>query len=166
MRFFELNEIQHWCAERGIESDVNGGLAQDTQLRHTTRAQDATGQRSGHERDVAAACLRALGQWDECVLWVTLTGVWGSGEDWPAYYAMRGRVGERRSLEKAPGHWFQRGDEDLLLQFLTAVLENAWDAYVLPASSGRETDRRLRVSHDEYVELQSRSAVESDALAV
>jgi hypothetical protein len=166
VHFFELNEIQLWCAERGIELEDGTRVAHDSDFPHMTRTQYAAGQRSGRERAVAGSCIRALGQWDECLLWVTLIGVWASGEDWPAYYAMRGRVGERRSIDVAPGHCFEKEEAGPLLDFLTAALENAWDAYVLPAKSGRETGVRIRVSHDEYVELQSRRAIESDALAV
>jgi hypothetical protein len=43
---------------------------------------------------------------DECLVWVTAWGIWGSGEDWPAFYAWRGAQNEQRSLEKAPGHRF------------------------------------------------------------
>jgi hypothetical protein len=166
VRFLELNEIWDWCAQRSIDLDGRTDVASDPQFRHSARTQYAAGQRSGRERAVAKACLRALGPWEECLVWVTLTGVWASGEDWPAYYALRGRAGERRSLETAPGPLFAHGEEQTFVEFLAAVLENAWDAWVLPATSSRETGLRIRVSHDEYVELQSRHAVEPNALAV
>jgi hypothetical protein len=166
VRFFELNEIWEWCAERGIEVEDRTLPAADSRLSHVARTQYASGQRSGREGAVAARCVRALGEWDECLLWITQTGIWSSSEDWPAYYAMRGARGERRSIENAPGHCFEDGEEAPLTQFLTAVMENGWDAYVMPAVRGAETGVRLRISHDEYVELQSRRPVESDALAV
>jgi hypothetical protein len=166
VRFFALNEIQDWCAQRGIELQDGGRVPSDSGFLHTARVRYAAGQRSGRERAVAEACLRALSSWEECLLWITLTGVWPSGEDWPTFYALRGRQGERRSLDVAPGHVFTPGEEAVLLEFLTAVLENAWDAYLLPARSHHALDRRARVSHDEYVELQSRGALESDSLAV
>ncbi|MGH7648868.1 MAG: hypothetical protein ACREND_12175 [Gemmatimonadaceae bacterium] len=109
---------------------------------------------------MAAAAVSALGDWDECLLWVTLVGVWGSGEDWPAYYALRGAEGERRSFDRAPGHWFGAGERDKLARFLTAVMENAWNATVIPCQDGRLTDIRLCVSHDEWAELQSRAPVD------
>src|SRR5687768_15358387 len=98
VRFLELNEIWEWCAEHGVDVADRTVPAADSRLSHIARTQYATGQRSGREGRVAAACVRALGEWDECLLWVTLTGVWSSSEDWPAYYAMRGARGERRSL--------------------------------------------------------------------
>jgi hypothetical protein len=48
----------------------------------------------------------SLGKWDEYLAWITLWGVWPSGEDWPEFYAWRGALGERRSLDIAPGHRF------------------------------------------------------------
>ena len=166
VRFLELNEIWEWCAERDIEVEDRTLPASDSRLSHVVRTQYASGQRSGRESAVALACARALADWDECLLWVTQTGIWPSSEDWPAYYALRGERGERRSLEEAPGHWFPGGEEEQFTQFLAAVMENGWDAYVLPALRGTQTGVRLRISHDEYVELQSRRALESNPLAV
>src|SRR2546429_5133723 len=72
----------------------------------------ARGQRSAIESSVARECVRALGRWDECLLWVRTWGVWGSSENWPAYYALRGARGQRRALEKAPGHLLERVDKE------------------------------------------------------
>src|SRR5213076_1176077 len=44
---------------------------------------------------------------------------------------MRGARGERRALEKAPGHLFERVDQEDCLRFLAQVMENAWDADVI-----------------------------------
>ena len=166
MRFLEINEIWLWCEEREIELDDRARPAADARLSHTARAYYAAGRRSGREAATAVAVLEALGEWEECLLWVTLVGVWPSGEDWPTYYAFRGQRGERRSLDVAPGHWVAAGERDELRELLTLVLENAWDAYVLPASSGRATGRRLFVSHDEFVDVQADGPVELRVAAV
>jgi hypothetical protein len=110
--------------------------------------------------------VRALGSWDECLLWITLVGVWPSGEDWPAFYAWRGARGERRSLDVAPGYLFSEGEEDLLHAVLAQTFENAWDAYVLPVARSASPSMRARVSHDEWVEVQSRHAVDFGVAAV
>lgn len=160
MRFFEINEIWAWCADRGIALEQEARPAADPRLSHAARVKYADGDRSGREPAVAAACVAALPPWDECLLWVTLVGVWSSTEDWPTYYAMRGEQGERRSLDIAPGHWFGADGQEQLVAFLTRVLENGWDAYVLPSWRGSRTAARVRVSHDEWVELQSETSVE------
>ena len=126
----------------------------------------AEGERSGREPAVAAAAVRALGAWDECLAWLTGWGVWASGEDWPRFYAWRGAHGERRSLEAAPGHLFAAGEAAELEGLLTHILENGWDATLLPARGGAPTDRRVVASHDEWIDVRSRNPVEFTVAAV
>lgn len=167
MRFLEESEVELWCAERAIAlADGEARLAADPRLSHRSRVLYASGGRSGREPAVAEAAVRALGDWEECLLWITLVGVWPSGEDWPAYYALRGAEGERRSLGTAPGHLFAADEQSKLAPFLSIVMENGWDAWALPARGGRPTEARLRVSHDEWVELQASTPIELAAPAV
>jgi hypothetical protein len=166
VRFFEGNEIREWCAERGIALEDDARPAAAPRLTHTARSRYARGGRSGREAAVAAAAVRALGPWDEALLWVTQVGVWPSTEDWPAYYAMRGARGERRSIDVAPGHYFAAGQDVDLIDFLRVVLESGWDAYLLGARDQREIDTRAYVSHDEWVEFHSAAPVEFSVAAV
>ena len=159
--------IWEWCREHrvpllGDEDDSRGSitLADDPTLVQRARVMYADGARSGREPAVAAAAVRALGAWDECLVWVTEWGVWPSGEDWPQFYAWRGGHGERRSLAAAPGHCFSAGEAQELETLLRLVLENAWDATALPALGGTATDRRIVASHDEWIDVRSRHPVE------
>jgi len=113
--------------------------------------QSATPQ--GLELETAAWCVESLAEWDECLLWITQTGVWPSSENWPRFYEARGVEGELRSLKVAPGHLFNSSERDKLAQFVRLTLENAWDGAVLPALQGVRTPRFAIVSHDEWVEL-------------
>ncbi len=151
MRFMEINEIEEWCRDRGVVLAADGSLSDDPTLSHRKRVSYAEGRRSGREPAITVACARALGRWDECLLWVRGWGVWPSGENWPAYYALRGSQGERRSLDTAPGHSCGPGEQELFVRFLAQVMENAWDADVLIVPK----IRRIHVSHDEWVELSS-----------
>ena len=153
MRFLEINEVWDWCTGTGFPLDERRRLADDPALSERTRWLYATGERSGREPQLAADAVSALGAWDECLLWVTEWGVWPSGEDWPRFYAARGALGERRSLETAPAQLFGPDDGSLLIEFITQVMDKAWDAWVLAARNDRPTDRRLRISHDEWIEL-------------
>lgn len=167
MRFLEISEVEVWCDEHRIaleESEV--GVAPDPRLPHAVRTLYANGKRSGREPAVAAAAVHALGDWDECLLWITLVGVWPSSEDWPAYYALRAAEGERRSLDIAPGHLFESGERAKLERFATSAMENGWNAFVLPARAGQPTNVRFCISHDEWVELQGREPVEFPPMAV
>ena len=159
MRFLEIKEIWDWCGERGIVLEDDARPADDPSLGHRGRSLYATGELSGREAQVAADCVRALGAWDECLLWITLVGVWPSGEDWPAFYAWRGSRGEKRSVDVAPACLFTMDEKDLLLALLTITFENAWDAYLLPASGGVALPVRARVSHDEWVEVHGKDPV-------
>ena len=127
-------------------------LAPDPRLVHRSEILFATTKRVGLEPQVRDACVSALGAWDECLLWVTRWGVWANDEDWPMFYALRQAHGERTSLDNKPGHLFAPDDARALHDFLLAVLFNGWDAHLLPARNGK-VDRRLRISHDGWVEL-------------
>jgi hypothetical protein len=166
MRFLEINEVWDWCSGTGFPLDDRARLVEDPTLSERVKWLYATGERSGREPALAADAVHALGEWDECLLWVTEWGVWPSGEDWPRYYAARGALGERRSLESAPAQLFAPSERALLIEFLTQAMENGWDAWVLPASDDRPTGRRLRISHDEWLELATSQPVEFPRKAV
>ncbi|HEX3109502.1 MAG TPA: hypothetical protein VHU41_10445 [Thermoanaerobaculia bacterium] len=146
MQFLELNQIDEWCTEHGI-AELN---------RHApvllTRAYGKSVTPPGQEADVAVAVVDALGEWDECLLWIEEWGVWPSSEDWPKFYAARGAHGERRSLENAPGHLFSWNERPDLIQFLQLVLENAWNAEIVQLAQP-PNGKRAFVSHDEYVDV-------------
>ena len=154
MRFLERIEIVEWCTSNGIALDADGDLKLDPRLASTSTATYATSGRSGLEPEVAAAAVDALGSFDSCLLWAVGWGIWPSSEDWPAFYALREDQNERRSIDQSPGHLFGSDEADSLLRFLTSALENGWDAQVIPMLEGVNA-RRLRVSHDGYVELAS-----------
>lgn len=165
--------IWDWCRANGVPlagEDANPPapirLADDPTLDQRARVFYAEGERSGREPAVAAAAVRALGAWDECLVWVTEWGVWPSGEDWPQFYAWRGAHGEPRSLEAAPGHLFRATESPDLQEMLTRVMENGWDATVLPSRGGVAADRRVVISHDEWIDVRSRAPVEFSVAAV
>ena len=158
MRFLELVQIEEWCDKHGIRLS-NRLPTPDPLLSHHARSTYSEGKRSGRELSVAASCVKTLGAWEECLLWVTGWGIWASGEDWPKYYAARGARGERRSLQTAPGHLFEAGESTAMTEFITLVLENAWDAFILPAALGGDMRLRICVSHDEWLEVCSTAPI-------
>jgi len=88
MRFFEINEIWDWCAKVGIALIKDAPPADDDAHVERARWLYADGERSGREPGLARTAVAQLGGWDEVLLWITQTGVWASGENWPAYYAL------------------------------------------------------------------------------
>ena len=164
--------VWDWCRARGVALRGEGAtppepirLADDPSLTHHERRYYAEGERSGREPAVAAAAIRALGAWHECLVWITEVGVWESSEDWPRFYAWRGAQAEKRSVEAAPGHLFRVGEAAELQELLTQVLENGWDATVLPASDGVVLNRRIVASHDEWIDVRSAVPVEFRVVA-
>ena len=155
MRFIEGIEIEEWCAAHEIAFTCGIRPAIDSSLAYDARIVYATGHRSGREEAVATACVAALGSWDECLLWATEWSVFPSGEDWPRYYAARGARGERRSLDKAPGHLFDSSEQHVVAEFLTLVLENAWDAFVAPVFGAAPPKVLVETSHDGWIRVHS-----------
>lgn len=154
MEFLEDSQICEWAEERGLHcEDGVAGQLRDLES-HPPKAY-AQGSRSGREADAAAELVAALGEWDECLVWITLWGVWPSSEDWPEFYAWRGSRGERRSLRKAPGHLFDRSELTALAHLVELVMKNAWDADILCSRGGRADRVRARVSHDEWYQVLS-----------
>ena len=156
MEFLEINEIWAWAEQHGL-AQGDGFAVKLPDLPSIWRRQYASGDRSGSEELVADDFTTRLGSWDDCLVWIREWGVWPSTEDWPQFYAWRGSLGERRSLEKAPGHRFDRGEIVLLGQLLTLIMENAWDADILCTRQGRADRVRGEISHDEWCEIFERT---------
>lgn len=167
MKFLAINEVWEWCNENGIDLSEKGDSLSATppELANRARKVYAPKRRSGLETAAAVEALRALGSWHECLLWVTGWGVWPSSEDWPSYYAKRGAAEERRSLNDAPGHLFDKGEHDLLLKYLVAVMENGWDGYLLCNGSVPQCSARVQISHDGWFEVASEKPVDLGELS-
>jgi hypothetical protein len=156
MEFLDAFVIEDWCRERTIRVDAEKDvLIAEGEYVVESLAYGQAAEPEGQESRVAAHCVRQLHSWDECLLWVTQWGVWPSAEDWPRYYNARGAHGERRSLEAAPAQVFRFDESALLVEFTTLVLENAWDAHIVPVRALRPTGQRILISHDEWVEVRS-----------
>ncbi|HEU4882580.1 MAG TPA: hypothetical protein VFT45_10055 [Longimicrobium sp.] len=164
MQILEYPFIWEWCrthdAELDDPDDAAPRLRDDPALLHHSRLVFAPRGRSGHEPAVAAAIMDALGGWTECLLWITGWGVWPSSEDWPRYYALRARHGQRLSIDVAPGHLVTPADAGEFSELLLQVLEQGWDAVVLPARDGRVLPLRVAVSHDGWVDVHASQPVE------
>lgn len=158
MQILHETECWEWCREHGIallgddpDSDLPIQLAPHPDMPLVASLSYRPDETSGRERAVARAAIRTLGDADECLVWITLWGIWPSTEDWPRFYAWRGRHGMRRSLDDSPGHQFGAADRAELEALLTQILESAWDATLLVAHS----DFRIVISHDEWIEVRS-----------
>ena len=164
MRILEDTLIWEWCREHGVLLDEPVGpvaprLADDPALVYRERFVNAAAADPERARLIAVRLTASLGQWDECLVWATAWDIWSHAENWPRYYAWRGRFGERRSLCTAPGHLFESDEAALLTELLAHVFECGWDVTVLPLRRGSPTGRRLYTSHDDWIEFQSVSPI-------
>ena len=147
MRFLEENEIQDWCNNRGI--------ALDLPFTSQSRVQFSNKDLSVVAFPISKECVASLGECSECLLLVAEWGIWPSSEDWPAYYMARGSFNEKRSIDVAPGHLFESHESILLVQFLALIIQNGWNAYVLPVVDDKPYRHYVYVSHDGWLEFRS-----------
>ena len=99
-----------------------------------------------------AECLTShLEPFDDCLLWVTLWGVWPSGENLHLFYRLRESYGERRLLQDAPGHLFLKHETTDLVSFVQLALLSGWDFYLLPTPASAA----VFVSHDGFIKLHT-----------
>jgi hypothetical protein len=152
MTFLEENEICQWAENHrlGRGSGFNVNLPD---LQPQRKMEYAYGRRSGREAAAARDLVADLGTWDECLVWITLWGVWASGEDWREFYAWRAVHDERRDLKTAPGHLFNATEVPLLTNSVELVMTNAWDAHIICSRNGRADGLRAKISHDEWYEI-------------
>lgn len=88
---------------------------------------------------------------DTCLLQVTTWGVWPSSENLHLFYRLRETYGERRLLDEAPGHLFQKYEQADLATFIQVSILFGWDFHLHPSPAWV----RGFVSHDEWFELFS-----------
>src|SRR5205814_1140506 len=91
VEFLEDNQICQWAEERGLHCGADFGV-QLPELEPHPRRVYAHGRSSGLEAAAAHELIAGLGKWDECLVWITLWGIWPSNEDWPEFYAWRGAL--------------------------------------------------------------------------
>ena len=147
MRCLTKRESQGWCAERGFRLTNEGEPIIDKRAHGVTVSLSAISwSRLTYLSRFIASYLEPF---DECLLWVTLWGVWNSSENLHLYYRVRESHGERRQLEDAPGHLFLKHESVDLATFIQMALLFGWDFYLLP----RPTYHSAFVSHDEFVKF-------------
>ncbi len=154
MRFLEVNEAWSWCEGCGIALTAARRPIRDESRPWVWREVFPDGLPPVDAPLVAQRMIDEIGPWDVCLLWAVRWDVWSTTEDWPLYYAARGRFGEKRSLETAPGFLASREHLNTLLEFVGYTMIFGWDAHVLPVLGGQPTARRGFVSHDGWAEVR------------
>lgn len=73
--------------------------------------------------------------------------------DWARYRRWREATGETRSLHEAPGHVFQKGEQEALARVIEFAIDLGWDALVAAAPHKGVLD----LSHDDRITIYGRS---------
>jgi|SRR5690348_5100835 len=93
-------------------------------------------------------------------LWITAWGVWNPWEEAVAFKTLeqfRRSLGENRSVQSAPGHFFRHDELVESVCCLLPAMTVGWDAYYVPTWAAGGLDHFLFVSHDGFVDLHVRT---------
>ena len=158
MWFLTNEESQNWSKRSGF------GLNEADRPIIKPRAHSVTKSLAGMKWSRLTWLSRSIAEYaepfDECLLWVTLWGVWSSSENLHLYYRLRENYGDRRQLPTAPGHLFATHEGADLATFIQLGLMFGWDFYLLPSP-----DHHVAfVSHDEFIQFQTDDATAAEAV--
>ena len=101
-----------------------------------------------------------FGTFNYCVLWITEFGIWPSDENLHLYYRLRSTLHDHRFLHEAPGHLFMGYEKAELVTFVDLAIQFGWGAFLF----GVHADRRIVLSHDEWLLVDSDTSV-ADVIA-
>ena len=140
-------ESQAWCEGHGLGLDAAAHpIINERAHSVTTSLSETNWSRLTWLSKFIATYLEPF---DECLLWVTQWGVWGSSENPHLYYRLRETYGERRQLAAAPGHLFLKHEGSDLATFIQLALIFGWDFYLLTSPAYHTAF----VSHDEFIQF-------------
>lgn len=160
MKILWSNEVSEWYRENNLDNYVDSkGLTYDKPILpnflHSDKLIFNTQGNAPHQDIVVENIISGMPEWSECLVVLTLVGVWPSAEDWPRFYKWRGKNGSRFSVNDAPGHLFYYSDIIELKELLTQIFEFGWEGYVLFKSKESNVDTIVFVSHDGWLEVKS-----------
>ncbi|SRR5208282_411380 len=140
-------ESRNWCEGRGLNLDAAAHPSLDGRA-HSVIA-PFSGTTCSKLLWLSSVLASNLEPFDQCLLWVTLWGIWSSSENWHLFYRLRETYGERRPIWDAPGQLFQKHESADLTTFIQLALIFGLDFYLVPAPS----DNAAFVSHDELLKF-------------
>ena len=149
MRFFSDEHAKVWAARFAKTGDPRGlpvvpSPEHEAQLRHVFE-NDA-----GYKYFAfAQEAVRALDYFDECLLWVTQTGVWPSNENLHLYYRVRQSYGEHSLVHERPAVLALRHEIVDLTSLVHLGMLFGWDMYLVTSHDFG----RVFVSHDGWMQL-------------
>jgi hypothetical protein len=160
MKILWSNEVWGWYRKNNLEEYVNSkGQHTDEpvlpEFLNSARLEFNTKGNEEHQDIIVENFLGGMTEWDECLVVITLLGVWPSAEDWPRFYNWRSSNGSRFSVSDAPGHLFYSTDILELKLLLTQIFEFGWEGYMLFKSCQSKVDTIVFISHDGWLKVNS-----------
>jgi hypothetical protein len=98
---------------------------------------------------LAQAVIRSLEYFDECLLWVTQTGVWPSNENLQLYYRFRQSYGDQSLVHEKPAALLLRHEAVDLTTLVHLGMLFGWDMYLVTSHDYG----RVFISHDGWIQF-------------
>lgn len=94
------------------------------------------------------------------LLWITAYGVWNEREEGIGYRVMENlsrAAGQATSFEAAPAYQFRADELVEAIGMMMQPMIFGWDAYFVPQYSYGVEECFLKISHDSYVRVETRT---------
>lgn len=148
MQFLTNTQSTSWSTARGFALDSSSRPVHQPYTIHASFSKISWTRLTWLSRFIATS----LEPYEECLLWVTTWGVWGSSENLHMFYKLRESYGERRLLNDVPGHLFLGYEAADLATYIQLAIIFGWDFHLLHAP-GYANKPTGFVSHDEFMEF-------------
>ena len=141
------DESGRWCKRIGV--NLGAGGHPDCDIFKNSISIATSGLVQGQALYFSKLMALVVKPYDECLLWVTQSGVWSSLENFHLFYRLRQSYGERRRLLDAPGHLFLDYESVDLATFAHLGILFGWDYYLL----GNRLELSVFASHDGFLDV-------------
>ena len=149
MRFVTEEDARRW-AVRFAREDSERGLPRVPAPGHTGELRYVFEDSGAHGYfALAQAVVRSLEHFDECLLWVTQTGVWPSNENLQLYYRFRQSYGDQCLVRERPAAMLLRHEAVELTSLVHLGMLFGWDMSLVTSHD----HGRVFISHDGWIQF-------------
>jgi len=152
MRFITWEAARTWASHFAVPDDA-AGFPQVPAPGHASMTLNFEREPGHRLFYLAQEAVRALGPFDECLIWVTQTGIWPSNENWHLYYKLRSSYGDPHLLDERPAARALRYEEPDIISFVQLAMLFGWDMYLVTSHDYG----RVFISHDGWYRLSEAS---------
>ena len=106
---------------------------------------------------IARTIVDCLGEYQNCLLWVTSAGIWPFAQNLHLYYKLRQSYGDTSQIGELPGHFFMNFEKADLITFTQLALMFGWDVHIIPSPCLA----RAFICHDSWFRIESDGAIQT-----